>query len=231
MADEEDRPIAQAVLAFVLDQTLRLLHPFVPFITEGIFARLNEVAPQRDLGPLATAPASEALIVAAWPARRDEQIDPDIVRQMERVQGVIRQIREVRNRYTIPPKAELRASATGPAQSCAELAEHTALVCQLAGLEAFDVGADLAKPANAAAAVVEDLQVFVHDVIDPQAERQRLDKQRQQIEGALRGVRAKLENPNFVERAKPEVVAQARQRESELTEQLQAVESHLAELD
>ncbi len=231
MADEEDRPIAQAVLAFVLDQTLRLLHPFVPFITEGLFARLNEVAPQRDLGPLATAPASEALIVAAWPARRDEQIDPDIVRQMERVQGVIRQIREVRNRYTIPPKAELRASATGPAQSCAELAEHTALVYQLAGLEAFDVGADLAKPANAAAAVVEDLQVFVHDVIDPQAERQRLDKQRQQIEGALRGVRAKLENPNFVERAKPEVVAQARQRASELTEQLQAVESHLAELD
>jgi len=231
MADEEDRPIAQAVLAFVLDQTLRLLHPFVPFITEGIFARLNEVAPQRDLGSLATAPASEALIVAAWPARLDEQIDPDIVRQMERVQGVIRQIREVRNRYTISPKDQLRASATGPAPSCAELAAHAALVCQLAGLEAFDVGADLAKPANAAAVVVEDLQVFVHDVIDPQAERQRLDKQRQQIEGALRGVRAKLENPNFVERAKPEVVAQARQREVELTEQLQAVESHLAELD
>ncbi len=231
MADEVDRPIAQAVLAFVLDQTLRLLHPFVPFITEGIFARLNEVAPQRDLGSLATAPASEALIVAAWPARLDEQIDPDIVRQMERVQGVIRQIREVRNRYTISPKDQLRASATGPAPSCAELAAHAALVCQLAGLEAFDVGADLAKPANAAAVVVEDLQVFVHDVIDPQAERQRLDKQRQQIEGALRGVRAKLENPNFVERAKPEVVAQARQREVELTEQLQAVESHLAELD
>ena len=53
MQDREQRPIAQNVLAFVLDQILRLLHPFVPFITEGIFQKLNEVAPVRKLEGLA----------------------------------------------------------------------------------------------------------------------------------------------------------------------------------
>jgi len=231
MADETDRPIAQAVLAFVLDRILRLLHPFVPFITEGIFARLDDVAPRRDLGDAAAAPTADALVVATWPQRMDDRIDPDIVRRIERVRNVVRQVREIRNRYTIPPKRLLSASATGPQSACAELAEHADLVCRLAGLEAFDVAADLAKPANAATAVVDDLQVFVHNVIDPVAERQRLEKRRQNIEGALRSVRAKLSNPNFVERAKPEVVAQARQRETELAEQLQTVEKHLAELE
>jgi len=231
MADEADRPIAQAVLAFVLDRILRLLHPFVPFITEGIFARLDDVAPRRDLGDAAAAPTADALVVATWPQRMDDRIDPDIVRRIERVRNVVRQVREIRNRYTIPPKRLLSASATGPQSACAELAEHADLVCRLAGLEAFDVAADLAKPANAATAVVDDLQVFVHNVIDPVAERQRLEKRRQNIEGALRSVRAKLSNPNFVERAKPEVVAQARQRETELAEQLQTVEKHLAELE
>jgi valyl-tRNA synthetase len=52
MQDSEQKPIAQNVLAFVLDQTLRLLHPFVPFISEGIFQKLNEVAPARTLNGL-----------------------------------------------------------------------------------------------------------------------------------------------------------------------------------
>jgi valyl-tRNA synthetase len=68
-------------------------------------------------------------------------------------------------------------------------------------------------------------------MIDPQAERARLEKQRQELERAKKGVEGKLGNANFVARAKPEVVAQARERLQQLQEQLQAVERHLAELD
>jgi len=71
----------------------------------------------------------------------------------------------------------------------------------------------------------------VHDMIDPQAERARLQKQKQDLEQAKNGVERKLANENFVTKAKPEVVAQARQRLQQLQEQLQAVETHLAELD
>jgi valyl-tRNA synthetase len=71
----------------------------------------------------------------------------------------------------------------------------------------------------------------VHDVIDPEAERARLTKQKQEIEQAKKGVESKLANENFVARAKPEVVAQAREKLQQLQEQLQAVEKHLSELD
>ena len=76
----------------------------------------------------------------------------------------------------------------------------------------FNISASLEKPTNAAAAVVEDVQLYVHDVIDPDAERQRLQKQKEFIENGLRPLQAKLGNENFISRAKPEVVEQTRQK-------------------
>ena len=87
-----------------------------------------------------------------------------------------------------------------------------------------------AKPNNAATTIVEGTQLYVHNVIDPVAERARLDKQKQEIQQAKKAVESKLANENFVTRAKPEVVAQARERLAQFQEQLQAVEAHLAEL-
>ncbi|TFG50443.1 MAG: valine--tRNA ligase, partial [Candidatus Brocadiia bacterium] len=95
----------------------------------------------------------------------------------------------------------------------------------------FTAGADLQKPANAATSIVDDIQVYVHDVIDPQAERQRLEKQKEQIESGLKPLQAKLGNENFVSRAKPEVVEQAREKLTQLQEQLETVDRHLAELN
>ncbi|MBN1818582.1 MAG: valine--tRNA ligase [Sedimentisphaerales bacterium] len=230
MRDDRDKPIVQNILAFVLDQTLRMLHPFIPFITEGIYAKLNEIAPVRKLHGICEPASAEALIVAPWPVRINERINLQIEKEIELVQGVIRQIREIRNQYTIPPKNQLTASITGSEQSCAVLSADTDLICQLAGLEQCRVAPGLEKPPNAAAAVVEDVQVYVHDVIDPQAERDRLEKRKQQIETALKSVQGKLSNENFTSRAKPEIVEQAREKLRELTEQLQAVVTHLAEL-
>ena len=70
----------------------------------------------------------------------------------------------------------------------------------------------------------------MHDVIDLEAERARLEKQKQEIEQAKTAVESKLANENFVKKAKPRVVAQARDRLQQLQEQLQAVERHLAEI-
>jgi valyl-tRNA synthetase len=75
------------------------------------------------------------------------------------------------------------------------------------------------------------VEVFVHNAVDVEAERTRLDKQRQQLLGALKGVEAKLGNESFMAKAKPEVVAQAKAKLAEFQGQLTAVEKHLAELD
>ncbi len=230
MQDAGQKATAQNVLATVLDQVLRMLHPFVPFITEGIFQKLNEIAPKRGLAGVMEVEGCDALIVARWPALAETLADDEVEGQISIVQSVIRSIRDIRSKYNIPPSKKLTASVKSPADSATVLDASAALICQLASLESFSAGTDIEKGENSAAAIVDDMQIFVHGVIDPEAERGRLEKQKSQIENALKPVQGKLNNENFVSRAKPEVVAQARERLEELTEQLETVQQHLSEL-
>jgi len=231
MLDEQEKPIAQNVLAFVLDQILRLLHPFIPFITEGIFQKLNEIAPTRQLKGLIEAKGSPALVVAEWPRKIDSLCQLEAEKQIDVVQAVIRAIRDIRNNRNIPPKEPLVVSARSQQEIADILNSHAELIRQLAGVREFQAGTDLEKPANAAVAIADVTEVYVHDAIDLEAERERFQKQKQQIEKAKQSVEAKLANENFVTKAKPEVVAQAREKLIQFTEQLETVEKHLSELE
>jgi valyl-tRNA synthetase len=228
-ASQKDVP--QNVLAFVLDMTLRLLHPFVPFITEGIFQKLNTIAPKRGLKGLLEIEKSDALVIAEWPKIADRFFEPEIEKEIAIVQEVVRGIREIRNKYTVPPNKKLTATANAPAKKAKILAENSNLICDRAGLEKFSASPKATKPANAATTVVEQIQVFVEGLIDAEAERKRLEKQREEILAGVKANEAKLANENFVKRAKPEVVEQTKQRLAELRKQLEAVEKNLAELE
>ena len=232
MLDEQKKPIAQNVLAYVLDQTLRLLHPFVPFITEGIFQKLNEIAPIRKLGNLTDAQETKALVVARWPEGLDSLTNEDAENQINLVQAAIRTIRDIKSKRNIPPGKMPVVSAKSQQQTVEILNANAELIRQLAGVKEFKAGIALVKPANAAISIMEDAtEVYVHDAVDIQAERAKLEKQKQQIENAKKAVEAKLSNENFVNKAKPQVVAQARDRLAELSEQLKTVEKHLSELE
>jgi valyl-tRNA synthetase len=230
MQDERKRPIAQNVLAFVLDQTLRLLHPFVPFITEGIFQKLNEIAPARRLEGLLEAKNAGALVVAEWPQKVDSLRDPDAEKQIDIIQTVIRTIRDIRSNRNIPPKELLVVSVKSQQEIAGVLNQNAELISHLAGVKEFQAGTDIVKPANAAVSIADVMEVYVHEAIDPEAEHRQFEKQRQQIEKAKESVEAKLANENFVTKAKPEVVAQAKARLAQLIEQLNTVEKHLSEL-
>jgi valyl-tRNA synthetase len=230
MSDKQQRPIAQNVLAFVLDQTLRLLHPFVPFITEGIFQKLNEITAVRGLKGIAEAKKSEALVVAEWPKQLNSLIDENVERQIEIIQSPIRAFREIKNKYNIPNSEMVSASASVPAETVSFLKANAELICQMAGLKEFNPGTDVPKPSKAAVSVVEEMSFYMHDVIDPDAERKKLEKQRGEIEKAKKSIEAKLNNENFVAKAKPEIVAATRDKLAELTEQLKLLEKHLSEL-
>ncbi|MDD5326374.1 MAG: valine--tRNA ligase [Phycisphaerae bacterium] len=230
MQDEQQKPIAQSVLAFVLDQVLRLLHPFMPFITEGIFQKLNEIAPVRGLEGLAEAKQAEALVVAEWPGQLNSLVNKDIERQIEIIQSPVRAFRDMKNKYNIANNKMVSASASVSADVLAVLKTNAELICNMAGLKGFEPGIDVAKPAKAAVAVVEGLSFYMHDVIDPEAERAKLQKQKDEIEKAKRSAEARLNNENFIAKAKPEVVSQARDKLAELTEQLKQLEKHLSEL-
>jgi len=231
MQDGQQKPIAQNVLAFVLDQTLRLLHPFIPFITEGIFQKLNEIAPVRQLHGISQAKHSAALVIAEWPASLSALINRNVEEQIQIVQDAIRAIRDIRSKYNRPADELSKVSAQGSLKTVNILNENAQLIKQLAGVKDFEAGVETAKPRNAATAIVGDLRIYVHDAIDPDAERERLEKQKQQLEAAKKTVETKLSNKDFVTKAKPEVVAQAREKLTQLQEQLETVRKHLFELD
>ena len=231
MKDKSQKPIAQNILAFVLDQILRLLHPFVPFITEGIFQKLNEVAPLRQLKGLAEAKISEALVIAEWPQKLDSLRDGDTEKQIMIIQDAVRTIRDIRSKYNKPPSEMLKASVKSQQQIADILNRNAELIEQLASVKEFQAGTATAKPANAAVAIVDATEIYVHDAIDLQAERRRLKKQKQQIEKAKTSIEAKLANKNFLQKAKPQVVAQAKDKLIQLSKELEIVEKHLAELE
>ena len=231
MQNEAQKPITQNILAFVLDQTLRLLHPFIPFITEGIFQRLNQMAPNRSLAGIAEAKNSDALVAAEWPQRIDQLINADAEKEIEIVQAVIRTIRDIRNDRSIPPKERLVVSVKSGGEDVDILVRNARLIEHLAGLKEFSAGVEIEKPANAAIGLADAIEVYVHDAIDPEAERQKLARQKENVQKAKAGTEAKLDNENFVNKAKPEVVAQARDKLDELSKQLETIEKHLEELD
>jgi valyl-tRNA synthetase len=230
MRDDQSKAVAQNVLAFVLDCTLRLLHPFIPFITEGIYQKLNELAPVRELQGIAAVDRAAAIAVAQWPADMVHLKNPLIEEQIRWVQEIVRAIRDIRSKYNLAPSEKLIASINAPKAMGEAMDANSRLICQVAGLESLRIAENLPKPNNAATAIVEGTQIYVHNVIDPEAERARLEKQKQEIEQAKKGVENKLANASFVAKAKPEVVAQAREKLHQLQGQLQAIEGHLAEI-
>jgi valyl-tRNA synthetase len=168
--------------------------------------------------------------VARWPERIDDLVDRQAEELIRIVQEIVRAIRDIRSKYNKAPSERLTASADAPQTVSDTLNAQSELVCQLAGLDSFRAAAGAEKPKNAATAIVEETQIYVHNVIDPEAERARLEKQKRDIEPAKKAMESKLANENFVSKAKPEVVAQTRERLQQLQEQLQAIEKHLAEL-
>ncbi|MHC5084321.1 MAG: hypothetical protein ACYSOV_01825, partial [Planctomycetota bacterium] len=118
-----------------------------------------------------------------------------------------------------------------PDAVCAMLNSNAALIQKQAFVESLIVETEVEIPDNAAAILIDEVQIYVHDAVDKEAERKRLEKQKEFVEKGIKPLAGKLSNENFTSRAKPEVVAQSRQKLTELTDQLAAIEKLLAELD
>jgi valyl-tRNA synthetase len=231
LRDEQQKPIAQNVLAFVLDQTLRLLHPFVPFITEGIFQKLNEIAPVRKLNGLAEAAKSAALVTADWPKILPHLLDEQAEKDIDLIQKAVSTVRDIRSNRNIPPKELLKVSIETLKENADILNINVKLIEQLAGVKGLEAGISVVKPDNATVSITDVMAIYFHYVQDIEAERAKLQKQKEQIETAKKAVEEKLANENFVAKARPQVVKQAKEKLSELAKQLKTIEKHLRELD
>ena len=232
-ADPADRAAARQTLTEVLDTSLRLLHPFVPFLTEELWGHLKAAAQGAGL-PAAESMQADALLVSEWPRVRQELRDEGLEAEIEFVQGLIRAVRNIRREKNIRNIQPLQVSISCPDEATdGVLARHADLVRKMAVLEGLEHGVGLTRPPHSAALVVGTTQVFVHlqGLIDVEQERARLRKQRKDVADHIHKIESKLKDAAFVANAPEDVVRRQMDRAAELREKLEKVMQNLAELE
>ncbi|MCZ6792476.1 MAG: valine--tRNA ligase [Planctomycetota bacterium] len=229
MRDPGKAPLARQVLATLIDQVLRLLHPFVPFITEALWERLGEQAPQR--GVEAPLEVSELLIETGWSRVHPAWADADVEERFGLLQDVVRAVRDVRSEYNVPPSGTVDCAIRASGAARETLDSLATLLAHSAGIARLTIAEEPERSKDTAVRVVRDVEVYVPGVVDLEKEKAKLLKHKEQLEKRIAGAQRKLENPNFLERAKPEVVERERQRQSELETELKGVEANLQAID
>ena len=216
--DGEGRRTSQYVLWKVLETTLRLLHPFMPFITEEIWQHLPHGGP--------------SICVAPWPEAGDT--DPAVEEEMERIMAVIRGVRNIRAEMNIPPGKKVPVAIQAPAGLQSQLEAGIPYITQLAGVGTVTMQEPVTeKPRQAAAAMVGGVEVYVplEGLIDIDKEIARLRKEEQNLVKEVERVTKKLQNENFLAKAPAEVVAKEREKEKEYREKLAKVRERIALLE
>ncbi len=202
-------------LARVLDISLRLLHPFTPFVTEEIWGHLRRALRESPLADL-TADWPEVLIIARWPEPREpEGWEADKTADFTLLQDAIRAIRNLRAEKNVPPAKKLAATLSGGAKT-GLLREQSAMIAALAALDpaGLTIVESLAdKPENSAALVIGPVEIFLPlaEMVDPEAERARLGKELADAESQIARLE-KLLSSDFANKAPAPVVAKEREK-------------------
>ena len=209
------------VLAYVLERSLRLLHPFMPFVTEAIWQNLPGLAGD-----------GCSIMVMRWPAESG-QYDAAAADQFGRVQEAIRSIRNVRSEYDVP--AARRIAAHFSAGEFASLvADNLPVITMLARLEpaAVRVAAELAAPGKAATLAVAGMTIYLPlaDLIDLAAERKRIQAEIDNVDKQVQRIEGTLANEGFVGKAPAAIVDRERAKLVELRERRGQLMERMAEL-
>jgi valyl-tRNA synthetase len=222
--DPGARAVTQRTLVETLEATLRLLHPFMPFISEEIWQRLPHGAGPEP-GP------TRYIMVAAFPKAERKGRDAAAEREMAPVIAVVSAIRTVRSESRISPAVELTVTVRCPSKDAARLRAAVALVGALARAR-VTVDPQAARPPQSAHAVASGADVYVHlrGVVDVGAERARLQKEIDKARKETGFLAGKLGRPDFVERAPADVVARDRERLAEQGQILEKLTASLAAL-
>jgi valyl-tRNA synthetase len=209
---EETRTVA----AWVLDQILVMLHPFMPFVTEELWGAMGE--------------RPYPLILAKWPMPDARALDPEAGPEVDWLIRLVGGIRAARAELSVPPGAKLVMHVQDAnARTAERLDRHLPAIQRLARIASLGDG----SPAGGAAQIVVDEATFIlplEGVIDVESEKSRLAKAAEAAEKDRDSLAARLANPSFVERAKPEAVEKARADHDERASEAEKYRAALARL-
>jgi len=190
--DGADKNETRASFAWVLDQILKLLHPFMPFITEELW---GQIADER----------SSMLIISDWPQLADSLIDDAATSDIVWVQTLITNLRSVRADMNIPPSKKAKLLMLSDTLD-PRLAAYADVLGPMARVDGVEIAAT--APKGALQTVVDGVTYAVplDGLIDLDAERARLSKEIEKLDGEIEKIDKKLSNPNFTDKAPPAVV-------------------------
>jgi valyl-tRNA synthetase len=217
-ADPEDRLAARWVAWRVLDGILRLLHPFMPFVTEEIWQSIPH--------------DGELLASAAWPRAKRSWVDAEAERQVEFLKQLVVAVRNLRVEIGLPPGRRVPLVVRGDAERLALIERLSDQIRPLARIETLTLARDGSRPPVAASAVVSGIEVFLplEGLIDLDDERSRLAREADKLLADLENSKKKLRNQDFLTKARAEVVAKEKQRLASLEETLEKLQRAQASL-
>ena len=212
----EGADTAKAVLVYVLTDILKLLHPFMPFITEEIYQAIPH--------------DTESIMISKWPEYDPTLSFADEEAQMEKIMDAIRAIRNRRAEMNIPPSKKSKVYVeTAFADVFAVGSEFIKRLAYASDVEIADAFGDLG---NTVTIVTNDAKIYIPlgDLVDFEAEAKRLQKELAAAEDKLAFINKKLDNPGFVNKAPEKVVQQNRDEAAKLTEKIANLRSSLENL-
>ncbi|MBU0759697.1 MAG: valine--tRNA ligase [Candidatus Omnitrophica bacterium] len=212
------RKITELVLLYVLENSLKLLHPFMPFVTEAVWQNIEERG---------------SIMTEKWPKPDRSLINKEAEKNIELIQSVIISIRNIRSDMNIPHTAMLTVYIVPlKKDGCGKLEEGSEHIKRLARAEKLIIEKTSKKPAQCATAVLEGFNIFVslEGVIDFKAEKARLRKKMEDIDIKLKFVNKRLKDDNFIKKAPEKIVSMEKEKAARLKEQKDRLKKTLESL-
>lgn len=217
--DEEAKQATKSVLAYVLDRTQRLIHPFMPYISEEIWQHLPH--------------EGETITLAAWPQYDAALEAPEAVKEMELLMDIIRSVRNVRAEVNVPmsKKIELLIKPTSEAEAVI-LTRNEEFVRRFCGTSKLETGLDLLAPDKAMSGIVTGAELYfpLAGLIDISQEIARLEKELATLNGEVTRIEKKLGNEGFVAKAPVKVIEEERSKMKDYADKRDKVQARIADL-
>ena len=215
-----ERRTTQAVLTRVLRQTMELLHPFMPFLTEEIWQALPHLG--------------ESVMIAHWPHPSEKLQFESVEKEMDLIIDVVRAIRNMRQGANVPPSKKVTAIMLCSPENRDILERNSNYLSNLAGLESCRfLDENAAKPEKSVSAVARGVTIFLPmaGLVDIAKEKERYIKELTQLETEIQKLAIRIENPAFTQKAPPEIVAKERAKLEGFKEKAAKIKERLAELN
>ncbi len=212
---------SQVILYKVLEKSLRMLHPVMPFVTEEIWQKL----PRKNMG-------DDSIMIQAWPHVQKEMISEEAEGRMKELTEIIVAIRNIKSVWNIDPQVAIDVIINIQEKKIEKLLlENEDFIKRMAKAASFKAG-KYEKPKNAAVSVVGRIEIYIplEGLIDFQKEKARLKKEEERIGGEIKAISARLKDENFTAKAPKEVVEKQELHKNELEIQLKKLKCNLKEI-